>query len=91
MEATEQIDQLSEQYDVPFVVLDGFEDAIVGVGEQVGGKPALIYDYEQCVEILMDRDDMEKTEAVEFLEHNTINVHYSDEAANPIFRYPIRT
>lgn len=86
----DRFEAVAAQYDTPLIVLEGLNEAVIGIGERFNQKPALIYDYEKCVEILTERDDMTEEEAMEFLDFNTINVHYSSEAANPIFRYPIR-
>jgi hypothetical protein len=49
---------------------DGFEDALIGIGRQFNRELAL-YDYEKCIEILMERDGMSREDAIEFFEFNT--------------------
>jgi hypothetical protein len=51
---------------------DGFDDAIIGVGERCGQPPLVCYDSRKCIEILMERDGMEYEEAVEFFQFNTL-------------------
>jgi hypothetical protein len=54
------------------LLADGFDDAIIGMAERCS-KPALVvYDIEKCVDILVARDGMEWSDALEFLEFNTL-------------------
>ena len=46
---------------------DGFDDAIVGLGQQFTKPPVVIYDYHKCIEILMDRDGMTLDEEQQLL------------------------
>lgn len=48
---------------------DGFEDAIVGVGGQCHNE-LVVYDWDKCVQILIDRDNMGYEEAVEWMDFN---------------------
>jgi hypothetical protein len=48
---------------------DGFEDALVGVVHQFD-RSFLVYDREKCIQILMDRDGMDRDGAVEFFDFN---------------------
>lgn len=52
------------------LTLDGFEDAYIGFATQFSRPALAVYDYEKCVEILMDRDGMDEEEAVEYLSFN---------------------
>ena len=54
------------------LLADGFEDAILGytVGHHSGHVVA--YDYEKCVEVLVNRDGMTHEDAEEFLSFNTL-------------------
>ncbi len=48
---------------------DGFDEAILGVDSS---NERVIYSYRKCLEILMERDDMSKDEAIEFFAFNVI-------------------
>lgn len=52
------------------VVFDNpdYDDAIIGVTDE--GR--VVYDYDAMVKILVERDGMDETEAIEFIEYNTI-------------------
>ena len=51
------------------IVADGFEDALIGVGQQFN-KAMAVYDRQKSIEILMERDGMSDEEAVEYFEYN---------------------
>jgi hypothetical protein len=54
------------------MMADGFDEAILGMCIQFGSEPVVAYDYEKCIQILMKRDNMDKTEALDFMEFNVI-------------------
>ena len=63
---------------------DGFDDAIIGIGEQGGiRKTLVVYDRQKCIEILMERDGMTLEEADEFFEFNTVGGYVGE--YTPIF------
>ena len=49
---------------------DGLDEAIVGVGSRCGQEDMIVYNVDKVLEILMQRDGMSDTEAVEFFEFN---------------------
>lgn len=44
----------------------------MGYVELFGNAPVALYNRDKCIQILMDRDGMEHTEAEEFFEFNTL-------------------
>lgn len=50
------------------VLLQGFDDALIGFGSQWGGEPCAIYSVRKIMEIL--EQDMEVRDAIEFYYHN---------------------
>lgn len=62
---------------------DGFERALIGHTVNAHANVVLVYDYDKCVKVLMDRDGMSDTDAVEFLEFNTIGAYVGENG--PIF------
>ena len=64
------------------IVADGFEDALIGVGQQFN-KAMAVYDRQKCIEILMERDKMSDEEAVEYFEYNVTGAWVGD--YTPIF------
>ena len=61
---------------------DGFEDALIGTGIQFNTKLA-VYDYDICVQILMDRDDMTQEDAEEYMDYNVTGAWVGDNT--PVF------
>jgi len=53
------------------LLADGFAEALIGMGRQYTQEVA-VYDYIRCVEILMERDGMDYSEACEYMEHNVV-------------------
>ena len=54
------------------LLADGFEEAILGMCLQFAQEPVVAYDYEKCLNILMERDDLARTDAIDFMEFNVI-------------------
>ena len=57
------------------MMADGFDEAILGMCIQFGSEPIVAYDYEKCIQILMERDDMDKAAALDFMEFNVIGAY----------------
>lgn len=63
-------------------VADGFEDAYIG--HTLGVRPSVaVYDYERCVDVLMERDRMTREEAIEYLNFNTVYAYVGE--GTPMF------
>ena len=63
------------------VMLDGFDDCVVGVSESFGEEPRLIYSKIQIIKKLME--NMTEDEAVEYYYYNIVGGHFGTQ--NPIF------
>ena len=62
-----------------------YDSAIIGITE----NNQVVYDYEKMIEHLMQEDDMDYEEAVDFISYNTIrSLSYAGEGA-PIIMYSI--
>jgi hypothetical protein len=59
---------------------DGFDDAISGF-DAAGG--CAVYDYNKCLKVLCDRDEMSREEAHEYMEFNVVGAYVGD--FTPIF------
>lgn len=53
------------------MVANGFEEAYIGYTVGIG-TPVAVYDYQKCVDVLMNRDGMSEETAIEYLDHNTV-------------------
>ena len=67
--------------DAEAIVYPEYEDALVGHTQ--GYRIVAVYDYDMCVQILMERDGMSCLEAVEWMEFNTLGSHYGEKT--PVF------
>tara|TARA_R100001443_G_scaffold58369_1_gene68939 strand:+ start:3572 stop:3832 length:261 start_codon:yes stop_codon:yes gene_type:complete len=65
------IDEIAE-INPEAMMADGFDEAILGMCIQFGTEPIVAYDYEKCLNILMERDDLTRTDAIDFMEFNVI-------------------
>lgn len=82
MATYEQIaDELREATDAQGLVADGFSDALVGLLDHwgPGGRTTVaLYDYVKCVEILVEREGMDRDEAEEMMEINVCGSYVGD-------------
>jgi hypothetical protein len=80
---------MKEEEEEDFLFADGFDDAILGIGRRATQPEVVAYDYEKCVLILMDRDEMTEEEAREYMEFNVVGGFVGDRT--PIFIEPFDT
>ena len=72
MPTREQIDAFADNIAEPLLLMDGFDEAFVGTSRR-GNEPTLaVYAWELMVDVLMQRDNMEYEEAVEYISYNCI-------------------
>tara|TARA_Y100001951_G_scaffold59719_1_gene47471 strand:+ start:452 stop:691 length:240 start_codon:yes stop_codon:yes gene_type:complete len=57
---------------------DGFDRAIIGVGERNNTDSMIVYDYDKMVKILVARDDMSYEEAQEYIDFNIVGAWIGD-------------
>ena len=69
------------------LLADGLEDAFIGFFQRINEPRIVVYDYEKCIKILMDRDGMEEDEADEYLQFNTVGAWVGK--GTPAFMYPM--
>jgi hypothetical protein len=60
--------------DASAISIDGFDDAILGYGEQFNKKTLHVYSYSVICKILRERDGMTWEEADEYAQFNIANV-----------------
>ena len=80
-------DILMDQGFEDFIIFENpdYDSAIIGITED----NQVVYDYEKMIEHLMQEDDMDYEEAVDFISYNTIrSLPYAGEGA-PIIMYSI--
>ena len=80
MKMTVDIDEYAEGA----VLLDGLEDAIIGIVEDFGSPGRkMLYSKQGILNILQERDLMTMGEAEEFYDYNILGLHAGEQ--NPIF------
>jgi hypothetical protein len=79
MNKVEEIEDLIAGSDFHPVLLDGFDDAIIGLSHSY---ESVIYDLDKIISVLISRDGMNYDQAIEFFEYS-IDAHYGE--GSPIF------
>ena len=77
-----------EEYDIDelaegAIKLDGLDDAIIGIVEEFGNGPRILYSKNKIIYILQERDGMSWSEAEEFYDYNILGLYAGEQ--NPIF------
>jgi hypothetical protein len=65
------------------IILDGLDDAIIGVIEEFGRDNRILYSKNKIIEILSERDGMNWEEAEEFYDYNILGLYAGEQ--NPVF------
>jgi hypothetical protein len=65
------------------IILDGLDDAIIGIVEEFGNGPRILYSRDRILSILCERDGMSIEEADEFYGYNIIGLYAGEQ--NPVF------
>ena len=72
-----------EEINKEAVIAEGFEDAYIGHARRARTPTIAVYDYELCVDILMEDQDWSRVEAVRFMEESVCEHWLGD--ASPTF------
>lgn len=66
----DQIDQILEEMGESLVLMDGMDDALIGISQR-GNEPTLaVYSYERIIDVLMGYEGMSYDDAVDYAEFN---------------------
>ena len=65
------------------IILDGFDDAILGIVNEFGNGPRILYSTEKIIQTLRDRDGMSEEEAIEYYDFNILGMYAGEQ--NPEF------
>lgn len=80
MEITrELIDEIAEGA----IILDGFDDCIIGLTEEFGNNIRILYSTEKIIDKLMLDSEMTEEDAWEYYSFNIVGGYYGEQ--NPIF------
>lgn len=72
-----------DEYAEGAVILDGLDGAIIGIVEEFGNGPRLLYSKEKILTILSERDGMPIEVSEEFYEYNILGLYAGEQ--NPVF------
>jgi hypothetical protein len=70
-----------DEYAEGAVLLDGLEDAIVGIVEEFGNGRRILYSKPKILTILSERDGMTWSEAEEFYDYNILGLYAGEQNA----------
>lgn len=65
------IDEINE-INPEALICEGFDSAIIGMAERINLGPVVAYDVDKIISILMERDGMDMTEAIEYYNFNIL-------------------
>jgi hypothetical protein len=63
------------------VILDGLDEAIIGIVEEFGNGPRILYSKPKILNILCERDLMTQSEAEEFYDYNILGLYAGEQNA----------
>jgi hypothetical protein len=63
-----------DEYAEGAIILDGLDEAIIGIVEEFGNGPRILYSKNKILNILCERDLMTHSEAEEFYDYNIIGL-----------------
>ena len=82
METSLTIDEIAD-INPEAMLADGFDEAILGMCLQFGSEPLVAYDYNKCIDILVNRDGMTQSEATDYIQFNVIGAYVGNNT--PVF------
>jgi hypothetical protein len=65
------------------LTVDGFDQALVGYVDRCGCPALACYDYNLMVEVLVNRDQMSREDAIEYIDFNVVGAWMGD--GTPVF------
>tara|TARA_R110002124_G_scaffold144966_2_gene310137 strand:+ start:654 stop:956 length:303 start_codon:yes stop_codon:yes gene_type:complete len=78
---------MEDEEEERMVKADGLDDAILGTGGRINMEEVLIYSYDKCVQIFVERDGFTYEEAVEWMDFNVVGAWWGPRT--PIFIHEI--
>ena len=70
-----------DEYAEGAILLDGLEDAIIGIVEEFGNGPRILYSKPKIIQILRERDLMTEEEAEEYYDYNILGLYAGEQNA----------
>ena len=82
----DEVAAIVSEHNPDALLADGFEDAFIGVAQRCGQPTLALYDYDKGVEVLMNRDGMDESEAEEWMSFNVLGAWAGDQTPLWFFR-----
>ena len=70
-----------DEYAEGAVLLDGLENAIIGIVEEFGNGRRILYSKPKIIQILCERDSMTEEEAEEYYDYNILGLYAGEQNA----------
>jgi len=83
----EEIDQHLQNIGEEALLMDGFDEALIGFSKRINEPLLAVYKWQRMVQILKNRDKMSYEEAVEYIEYNCLGAWIGEQT--PIIVMPI--
>ena len=83
----EEIDQHLQNIGESALLMDGFDEALIGFSQRINEPLLAVYKWQRMVQILKNRDKMSYEDAVEYIEYNCIGAWIGEQT--PIIVMPI--
>ena len=68
------------------LIADGFDEAVIGIS--FGACPVAVYSVQKIIDILIEDDEMDVSDAIEYFEYNIAGSYLGEKT--PIFVYDVQ-
>ena len=68
----EKINQHLNDIEETVVLMDGFDEALIGLSQRINEPLLAVYSWEKMIDVCVVRDGMSHEEALEYIEYNCI-------------------
>lgn len=82
-----KINNYLENYDQSAVLMDGFDEALIGFSQRINEPLLAVYSWKKMVDLCIDRDKMSLEEAEEYIDYNCIGAWIGNQT--PIIVMPL--
>lgn len=72
MPKREDIQQYLEDMGESTLLLDGFDEALIGFAQRVGEELVAVYSWDKIIDVLVNDDEMTEEEAEEYAQFNIV-------------------
>lgn len=83
----ERINEILLQQDENALLMDGFDEALLGFSQRINEPLLAVYSYSKMMDLLMERDGMTDEEAMEYIDYNCVGSWVGEQT--PIIVMPL--